>query len=74
MKPLDYDIWFDKYGSDYGDIIISWVESRPCDISLTQIGIRDLDDFVQEMILEAYESYISDFEDMAYEQFRDERL
>ena len=74
MKVLDYDVWFDKYGADYGDLVQDWVSSRPAGIGLKQLGIWDLDDFIQDMILQAYEDYVSECEDRAYESFRDERL
>ena len=73
MRVLDYDVWLEKYGYDYGDTIQNWLENRP-NISLRSLGIFDIDDYVQEQILEAYEDYLSECEDRAYEEFRDERL
>ena len=74
MRMLSYDEWFNKYGADYGDLVQDWLERRPSGISLKQLKIWDIDDFVQEAILDAYEDYVSDFEDRAYDEIRDERL
>lgn len=73
MRVLSYEDWFDKIGSDYASFIENWLEKRPLGISLQSLGIYDLSDFVNEKILEAYEDYISDFEDRAYDEYKDSR-
>lgn len=73
MRVLSFDEWFDKYGSDYGNFIASWLEERPSGISLQSLNIYDMDDFINEKVLEAYEDYVSDFEDIAYENFKESK-
>lgn len=72
-RVLNYDDWVEKEGYDYGEIIQNWLEKRPNGISLQTLGIYDLDDFIQDKILEAYEEYLSDFEDHEYERFKEEK-
>ena len=50
--------------------MIGW-KKRPLGISLQSLNIYDMDDFINEKVLEAYEDYVSDFEDRAYENFKD---
>ena len=71
MRVLSYEDWFDKSGENYADFIENWLERRPSGITLQSLGIYDLSDFVNEKVLEAYEDYVSDFEDRAYENFKD---
>ena len=74
MRVLDYSDWLEKDGYDYGELIAEWLEKRPMNISLKSLGIYDIDDYVQEQVLEAYEDYISEVEDRAYHEMRDEEL
>ena len=72
-RVLDYNDWVEKDGYDYGEIIQNWLEVRPSGISLQTLGIYDLDDFIQDKILEAYEEYLSEYEDRAYDEYKDSR-
>ena len=73
MRVLNYDDWVEKDGYEYGEIIEEWLAVRPNGISLTTLGIYDLDDFIQDKIEEAYEEYLSECEDRAYNEYKDSR-
>lgn len=73
MRVLDYNDWVEKDGYDYGEVIQNWLEQRPSGITLQSLGIYDLDDFIQDKIEEAYEDYLSECEDMAYDEYKDSR-
>ena len=73
MRVLSYEDWFDNHGTYYADFIASWLEERPSGITLRSLNIYDLSDFINEKVLEAYEDYISDFEDRAYENFKESK-
>ena len=73
MRVLSFDEWFDNHGTYYADFIQYWLEERPSGISLQSLGVYDMDDFINEKVLEAYEDYVSDFEDRAYENFKESK-
>lgn len=49
-RVLNYDAWVEKDGYDYGEVIQDWLERRPNGISLINLGIYDLDNFIQDKI------------------------
>ena len=69
-RVLDYNDWVEKEGYDYGEVIQNWLERRPSGISLQNLGIYDLNDFIQDKIEEAYEEYLSECEDRAYDEYK----
>jgi len=73
MRVLDYNDWVEKEGYDYGEVIQNWLERRPNGVSLQNLGIYDMDDFIQDKILEAYEEYLSTLEDRAYDEYKESR-
>lgn len=73
MKILDFDMWFDRYGSDYANSLYDWFGNMPESVCLSDLIIGDIDDFVGERILYEYESYTSEFEDRAYNEWKDEK-
>ena len=74
MRVLSYEDWLDKYGSDYAIMLYDWLEQRPLNISLIKdLGIYDMDDFINEKVLEAYEDYVSEVEDEEYERYKESK-
>ena len=73
MRVLSFEDWFDNHGESYADFIASWLEERPSGISLQSLSIYDMDDFINEKVLEAYEDYVSEVEDEEYERYKDEK-
>ena len=72
-RVLEYTDWVEKDGYEYGEIIAEWLERRPNGITLQNLGIYDMDNFIQDKIEEAYEEYLSTLEDQEYERFKDSR-
>lgn len=58
MTLLSFDDWFDKYGE------------RIIDEHATPLQNYSLDEF----LMNEYEIYVSDYEDYAYEQYKDQQL
>lgn len=74
MRILDFDTWFDKSGENYADSLYDWLERRPLNISLiNDLGMYDIDEWVNQKVLDSYEDYVSDFEDMEYDRYKDEK-
>lgn len=72
-RVLDYADWVEKEGYDYGEVIAEWLERRPSRVSLYSLGIYDMDDFIQDKIEEAYEEYLSEYEDRAYNEYKESK-
>ena len=70
---LCYEDWYDKVGNDLEtEIDRHWVYLP--NVFTRQFSSSYYDDKVQDALIEAYENYVSEYEDMAYERARDERL
>ena len=68
----DFKEWFDETGYNYYDEICEYLENCPTAIDLgDDMGIFDIDEFAFIKCEEIYEDMIGDYNDMAYEEYRD---
>lgn len=66
---LSYDDWFDKYSDSVIADMEQWFDSCPYPISSS--GLDVLIDLALEI---AYESFVGEYEDYMYEQYKERSL
>ena len=69
----DYETWYDKIGWKVEEYILEMWNGFP-EVFVKQFRQDYIDDKVQDALIEAYESYVSEYEDMAYENFKESRM
>ena len=73
MRTLSYEDWYDKIGNELEtEIENAWYELP--EVFIRQFKQDYIDDKIQDALIEGYELYTSEYEDMAYENFKESRL
>lgn len=68
MRILCYEDWYNKTGNQLEKYYEEWLEEAP-----EGVYVEELPE-VQEYLEDMYESYVSEFEDRAYDEYRDSLL
>ena len=64
FRTLSFEDWYDKYGAE---------AELECQNEFIENDEEATEDDINTRLASDYESYISDYEDYAYEQMKDER-
>ena len=67
MKQLDFHDWNDKYGESELDAYLLELDQEDSEYEPT-------DDDINYFLTDAYESYLGEYADLAYESYKDDLL
>jgi hypothetical protein len=70
---MTYEKWFDRVGYILTEQWEDQWNELPPEI-LKQLKRVDIDEVIGDALEEAYESYLSDYDDRAYDEWKDGRL
>jgi len=68
---LSYKDWYDKIGYKIDEEVLNWLNDAPSYVNLRDMAIYDVREYVEEILNSEYESYISDIDDRAYDEYKD---
>ena len=70
---LSYEDWYDKIGWKVEEYILEMWYELP-EVFIKQFRQDYIEDKVQDALLEEYENYVSEYEEMAYENYKESRM
>ena len=67
-----YDLWYHSTGEQIQEEMEVFFSSIPNSIDLKEdLGIVNVDEFINEKLMFEYESFISDIADMKYQEYKE---
>lgn len=68
MKLLDYNDWYDRHGVNLENDLLDWYSRCPEPWMVDDLPI------MEEYLNDKYEEYIGEYQDRAYDEYRDSLL
>lgn len=67
-----YDKWYHSKGEQLQERLEDWYKNiPPCIDPIDDLGILDIEEFINDILFEQYESYIGDIEDQKYQEYKE---